>query len=300
MNASTLEPIVDADRRKRTFPGSVLAARRQAARTGVGVVLPAVLLLVLVFVVPVIALLLRSVLEPEPGIGNYVEFFSSSSYRRILGNTFLVASVVTFVTLAIGFPVAWLLAILPGRWSALLFAIVVLSMWTNLLARTYAWMVLLQNTGLINRVLRSLGLIDQPLPLIKNLTGVTIGMVYIMLPFMVLPLYATIRTIDPAILQAASLCGASRWQVFHRVFLPLCRSGVAAGALMVFVMALGYFVTPALLGGTSNMMLAELIAQLVQSLLKWGLGGAAALVLLLIALAIYALQVRLVGTRVLA
>jgi putative spermidine/putrescine transport system permease protein len=265
------------------------------AGSGFGFTLPALTLLVLFFALPVLALLLRSVLEPEPGLQNYRELFGSATYARVFFNTFLVSAVVTAVTLAIGFPVAWLLAILPGRWSSVLFGIVLLSMWTNLLARTYAWMVLLQRTGAINKLLLGMGLIDRPLPLVNNLVGVTIGMTYIMLPFVIMPLHATFRTIDPAILQAASLCGAGRWQAFRRVLVPLALPGVAAGGLMVFVMSLGYFVTPALLGGTSNMMLAELIAQLVQSLLNWGLGGAAAFVLLVVTMAIYALQLRYLG-----
>ena len=262
---------------------------------GFGLVLPGLGLLLLFFVLPVLALLLRSVLEPQPGLGNYAEFFGSTTYLKVFLNTFTVAGLVTAVTLALGFPVAWFLAIAPRRWSALLFGIVVLSMWTNLLARTYAWMVLLQRTGLINRTLINLGIISEPLALTNNLVGVTIGMTYIMLPFMILPLHAAIRTIDPAIFQAASLCGASRGQSLRRVFLPLVAPGMAAGALMVFVMSLGYFVTPSLLGGTSNMMLAELIAQLVQSLLNWGLAGAAALVLLVVTLALYAVQIRWFG-----
>lgn len=262
---------------------------------GFGLVLPGLGLLLLFFVLPVLALLLRSVLEPQPGLGNYAEFFGSTTYLKVLLSTFTVAGLVTAVTLALGFPVAWFLAVAPRRWSALLFGIVVLSMWTNLLARTYAWMVLLQRTGLINRTLIDLGLISQPLALTNNLVGVTIGMTYIMLPFMILPLHAAIRAIDPAIFQAASLCGASRGQALRRVFLPLVAPGMAAGALMVFVMSLGYFVTPSLLGGTSNMMLAELIAQLVQSLLNWGLAGAAALVLLVVTLALYAVQIRWFG-----
>ncbi|TMJ41904.1 MAG: ABC transporter permease, partial [Alphaproteobacteria bacterium] len=142
------------------------------------------------------------------------------------------------------------------------------------------------------KTLMALGIIDEPLALVNNLTGVTIGMVYIMLPFIILPLHATLRAIDPAILNAAALCGAGRWQIFRRVLLPLSAPGAAAGALMVFVMSLGYFVTPTLLGGTANMMLAGMIAQLIQSLLNWGLGGAAALILLSVTLAIYALQLR--------
>jgi len=256
---------------------------------------PALGLLLLFFVIPVAMLLVRSVLEPTPGLQNYVEVFGSSTYVRVFANTFIVAGLVTVVTLALAFPVAWFLAIAPRRWAALLFGIVILSMWTNLLARTYAWMVLLQRTGVINRTLMQLGLISEPLPLINNLVGVTIGMTYIMLPFMILPIHATIRTLDPAVLQAASLCGANRRQVFVKIFLPLVASGLAAGVLMVFVMSLGYFVTPALLGGTANMMLAELIAQLVQSLLNWGLAGAAAVVLLTVTLAIYAVQIRYFG-----
>lgn len=257
--------------------------------------LPALLFLALFFVVPVIALLLRSVLEPQPGLQNYVELLGSSTYLKVFFNTFMVSAVVTIVSLTIGFPVAWTLAIMPSRWAAIVFAILLLSMWTNLLARTYAWMVLLQRTGLINKMLMGMGLIDKPLALVNNLTGVTIGMTYIMLPFIILPLYGTIRKIDPAILQAAALCGANRWQALTRVLLPLTVPGMAAGALMVFVMSLGYFVTPALLGGTSNMMLAELIAQFVQSLVNWGMGGAAALVLLVVTLALYAVQLRFVG-----
>jgi putative spermidine/putrescine transport system permease protein len=120
-------------------------------------------------------------------------------------------------------------------------------------------------------------------------------MTYIMLPFLVMPLHATLRSIDPSTLRAAAICGAGRWQAFWRVLVPLAMPGVASGALMVFVMALGYFVTPALLGGASYMMLAELIAQLVQQLLNWGLAGAAAFVLLAVTLALYALQLRFTG-----
>lgn len=262
---------------------------------GMAAALPALVLLLLFFAVPVLALLLRSVLEPRPGLGNYVTFLGSTTYLRIFLNTFVVAGLVTVVTLALALPFAWFLAIAPKRWSQLLFGILILSMWTNLLARTYAWMVLLQQTGIINRTLMWLGIIHEPLSLIYNLTGVTIGMTYIMLPFMVLPLHATIRALDPAVFQASALCGASRWQSFRGIFLPLIYPGIAAGSLMVFVMSLGYFVTPSLLGGTSNMMLAELIAQLVQSLLNWGLAGAAAFVLLVVTLGLYTVQVRYFG-----
>lgn len=257
-----------------------------------GYVLPALLLIVFFFIVPVLMLLLRSVLEPVAGLQNYAALLGSTTYLRVFLNTFLVAGVVTIVSIVIGYPVAWLLAIMPEKWSRIVLAIIILSMWTNLLARTYAWMVLLQRTGVINKTLMALGLIDKPLALVNNLVGVTIGMTYIMLPFVILPLMGVIRSIDPAILRAAALCGAGKLQCLLRVLLPLSLPGIAAGALMVFVMSLGYFVTPALLGGTSNMMLAELVAQFVQSLVNWGMGGAAALVLLVVTLALYAVQLR--------
>ncbi|TCK84109.1 ABC transporter permease [Paraburkholderia sp. BL9I2N2] len=269
--------------------------RRRRDWRNIRLLIPGLVLLVIFFMLPVLSLLLRSVLEPTPGLHNYEQLLGSSTYLRVFGNTFLVATVVTVVTVAIGFPTAWLLAIAPRRLSSLLFSIMLLSMWTNLLARTFAWMVLLQSTGPINRMLMAIGLIHEPLPLVNNLIGVTIGMTYIMLPFLVMPLHATLRSIDPSTLRAAAVCGASRWQAFWRILVPLAMPGIASGALMVFVMALGYFVTPALLGGAQYMMLAELVAQLVQELLNWGLAGAAAFVLLAVTLSLYALQLRFTG-----
>lgn len=273
------------------------ALRRGPARRGnaLAYVAPALILIVLFFVIPVTGLMLRSLTEPQVGLQNYAELIGSGTYVRIFANTFLVAGVVTLLSVVIGYPVAWALAVMPERWSRLVFAIIILSMWTNLLARTYAWMVLLQRTGVINKTLKALGLIDQPLALVNNLVGVTIGMTYIMLPFVILPLVGVIRAIDPAILRAGALCGANSWQCFTRILLPLSLPGIAAGGLMVFVMALGYYVTPALLGGTANMMLAEMVAQFVQSLVNWGMGGAAAFVLLVVTLILYGVQLRFFG-----
>ncbi|CAN7260894.1 ABC transporter permease [Agrobacterium tumefaciens] len=275
---------------------STKARARMPIRPGnFAATLPALVLLVLFFVVPVLILLSRSITEPVFGFGNYAALLGSSTYLKIFFNTFVVSALVTVVSLVIGFPVAWALAIMPARLASIVFAILLLSMWTNLLARTYAWMVLLQRTGVVNKTLMGLGIIDQPLPLVNNLTGVTIGMTYIMLPFIIIPLYGVIRKIDPAILQAAALCGATRLQALIRILIPLAAPGMISGALMVFVMSLGYFVTPALLGGTANMMLAELIAQFVQSLVNWGMGGAAALVLLVVTLTLYAVQLKFFG-----
>lgn len=280
-----------------TIAATPAAAVGQAEPSGFAYVVPALLLVLGFFAFPVAALLLRSVTEPTLGLHNYAELFGSTTYLKIFLNTFLVSGLVTAISVVVGFPVAWMLAIMPRRWSQIVFGILILSMWTNLLARTYAWMVLLQRTGVINKTLMALGLISEPLPLVNNLVGVTIGMTYIMLPFVILPLTGIIRAIDPAILQAASLCGATRAQALRMVLLPLALPGILSGALMVFVMSLGYFVTPALLGGTANMMLAELIAQFVQSLVNWGMGAAAAFALLVITLSLYALQLRLFGSR---
>ena len=264
---------------------------------GASWLIPVLCLLLCFFMVPLAGLLLRSISDPEWGLQHYRELVGTTTYMKVMGNTFLVASVVTVITVLVGFPVAWVLAIIPARWAKLLMNVLLLSMWTNLLVRTYAWMVLLQQTGVINKLLMATGLISSPLVMVNNLIGVTIGMTYIMVPFLVLPLHATMKAIDPSTLRAAAICGASQWQAFSRVLLPLAAPGLASGALMVFVMSLGYFVTPALLGGTANMMLAELIAQLVQSLLNWGLAGAVALMLMVVTLGLYALQLRLFDSQ---
>jgi putative spermidine/putrescine transport system permease protein len=277
------------------LPARRASTRQRPSRPGGRPALPAFFFLFFLFVVPLSSLLLRSLTDPVPGFGNYAQLLTDQTYARVLFNTFAVAAVVTIVTLLLGFPVAWLLAILPTRVSRWLFAILLLSMWTNLVARTYAWLVLLQRTGVINRTLMEIGLIDRPIPLVNNLIGVTIGMTYIMLPFVIFPLQTRLAALDPAIMQVASISGARPTQIFFRVLLPLSLPGIYAGGLMVFVMALGYYVTPAMLGGTSGMMLAELIGVQVQSLLNWGLGSAAAFILLSVTLALYALYVRSVG-----
>jgi putative spermidine/putrescine transport system permease protein len=279
-----------------TLPGGAAALPRPrlAARRwrGFAPAIPGLAFLLLCFALPVLALLLRSVLEPHPGLQNYAALLSSGTYANVLENTFLVAFLVTGITALIGLPLSWFLAVAPRPWGGIVFGIVMLSMWTNLLARTYAWMVLLQDNGLINNFLLWTGLIQNPLPLFGALPGVVIGMVYIMLPFMVISLRGTFSMLDTSLFQAAALCGASRPQAFLRVMLPLIAPGLASGGLIIFVMSLGYYITPSLLGGAQDMMLAELIAQLVQTLLNWGLAGAASFLLLLITLTLYAVQIR--------
>jgi putative spermidine/putrescine transport system permease protein len=257
--------------------------------------LPALVFLIVVFVLPVCVLFLRSVTEPVPGLTNYRSLLTDGVYLEVLLNTLIVSGAVTVTTLILAYPVAWLLVIVPGRVAQAVFAVILLSMWTNLLVRTYAWLVLLQDTGAINQLLMAIGLTSAPLPLVNSLTGVIIGMTYIMLPFIILPIHATMSTLDPALMQAASVAGARPATIFFRILLPLTLPGISAGCIMVFVMSLGYYITPAMLGGVRDMMIAQLIAELIQKFLNWGLGSAAAFVLLTVTLVIYFSYVRLVG-----
>lgn len=253
----------------------------------IGPAVPGLIFLAVVFILPVFGVFLRGLTDPVLGLQNYAELLGSGNFHGILINTFLVAVLVTVFSILLGFPVAWFITIAPGRPARLILAIVLLSMWTSLLARTYAWLVLLQGSGVINKMLVAIGVFDQPIPMVNNLTGIVIGMTYIMIPFIVLPLQTSMAAIDNTVLQAASVCGAGGRTVFARVFMPLVLPGLTAGGTMVFVMSLGYYVTPALLGGASDMMLAEYIVQQVLTYLEWGIGGAAAVILLVITLAIY-------------
>lgn len=277
--------------------GSGSSTRQMGGVRSLVPAMPALVFLFVVFVAPLAILFLRSVTDPEPGIGNYAVLVTDSTYLTVLFNTIVVSIVVTATALLLSYPVAWFLVICPSRWMRIVFAIILLSMWTNLLARTYAWLVLLQNTGAINHFLMWLGVVDEPVQLVNNMIGVVVGMTYIMLPFMILPLHATISAIDPALMQAAAITGAKPWRILRSVLLPLSLPGISAGCIMVFVMSLGYYITPALLGGPSDMMIAVLIAQQIQQMLKWGLGSAAAFILLAITLVIYFLYIRFVGLK---
>jgi putative spermidine/putrescine transport system permease protein len=277
--------------------GLRLLLRKYARGGGLMLSAPALLFLSLFFAFPTLLFLWRSVSEPQWGFGNYATLLGDATYARVLANTFLLAGIVTVLAIAIGYPVAWLITIVRPGTARLVLAILLLSMWTNLLARTYAWLVLLQRSGVVNMVLLRLGVISEPLALVNNLTGVVIGMTYIMLPFAVLPLQATLASIDPTLLQAGAVCGAGPFTVFRRLLLPMSLPGIATAAVMIFVMSLGYYITPSLLGGTGNMMVAELIAEQIQSFLNWGLGSAAAMVLLGAALLVYLLFVALVERR---
>jgi putative spermidine/putrescine transport system permease protein len=216
-------------------------------------------------------------------------------FRNVLGRTLLISGVVTLVCLLLGYPVAYFIALQPpGRAAALLF-LVLLPFWTSLLVRTVAWVVLLQREGILNSLFLSLGLIDEPVRMIFNRFAVYVAMVHVLLPFMVLPLYAVMKGISPSYLRAASSLGAAPLTAFRRVYMPQTLPGVGAGCLMVFIQALGYYITPALVGGAEDQMISYFIAFYASKTVNWGMAAALSIVLLAATLALYAVYDRMVG-----
>ena len=244
--------------------------------------LPALAWLGILFVYPIGRLFYASVFTPAFSLSSYGKLLGTSVYAKVFANTFEISATVTLLALVLGYPLAFVMATAGSRASRLMLAAIIVPLWTSVLVRTYAWMVLLGRRGIVNEGLQSLGLLDAPLPLLYNRLGVTIGMVHVLLPFMVLPIYSVMKGIDVDLLKAAQNLGANRRQAFLRVYLPLSLSGLSTGCLLVFVTALGFFVTPALLGGRGDMMIAMLIDSQISQLLDWGLGAALAVVLFVI------------------
>lgn len=267
----------------------LLGLRRDGPAIAMGAV--PLLFLLLLFVYPVARLLSFSVEG-----GNFAHFekaLTDGLYVQVFLETLRIALIVAAICLVLGYPLAYGLAIASPLWATIGFAFLLLPFWTSVLVRTYAWMILLGRNGLLNRTLLDLGIIDQPLALLHNRTGVIIGMVHVLLPYMVFPIYSVMRRVDRQLLSAAEGLGASPTQAFRRVFVPLTLPGVFAGATLVFVISLGFFITPALLGGGRVMMIGVQIERLVRQFLDWGLAAAVAIILLAAALGIAALLRRL-------
>src|SRR5208282_1064191 len=262
---------------------AALAARRERALAALG--LPALLLLALIFAFPVLRLLGLSL---EGGsLEWYGKALGEGLYLEVFWITFRIAVLVTLLALLLGYPLAYFLATTTRFWTTLGFVFVILPLWTSVLVRTYAWMVLLGRNGVVNRILIDLGLAREPLPLLYNELGVVIGMVHVLIPYMVLPIYSALKRLDPSIAQAAEGLGAPASRIFLRIVLPLTLDGVFAGAILVFVLSLGFFITPALLGGGRVIMIAVLIEQQVRETLNWSFAGALSAVLLAATIAIY-------------
>ena len=218
-------------------------------------------------------------------------------YVMLFMRTFWLSLLITGLTFLLGFPVAHLLATLPMRKSNLLMILVLLPFWTSLLVRTTSWMVLLQQQGVINDLLVWIGVIDngQRLQMIYNRTGTIIAMTHILLPFMILPLYSVMRTINPSYARAARSLGATSWTTFRRIYFPQTLPGLGAGAMLVFILAVGYYITPALVGGSSGQLISNMIAMHMTDTLNWSMAAALAALLLGSVLILYWLYDRLVG-----
>ena len=231
---------------------------------------------------PLLKIFKFALFEPDFTTSHFKEIFLDPNgfYLRVFLTTFRIAATVTLLTFVIGYPMAGLLLCAHRFWQRILMVCIILPFWTSVLVRTYAWMVLLGRRGMINTLMVQLGILDQPLQLLFNTTGTIIGMTHIMLPYMIFPLYSVMRNIDPKLMSAAYTLGAKPWQAFLKVFFPLSLPGVFGGGLLVFIISLGFFITPALMGGQQDLMVAVLIEGRVMELLQWGLSAALGIVLL--------------------
>jgi putative spermidine/putrescine transport system permease protein len=260
-------------------------------------ILPALILMLVFYAYPLAEVLWISVTEPEPGLGNYERLFTSAAVQRVWVTTLRICIITTVITLICGYVVAYAISSAPPRMQRWMFLFVLLPLWISVLVRAFAWVTLLRRQGLINEALMGAGLIDEPLRLIWNEFGIAVGMVHYMIPYAVLPLYASMRDIDPRLVPAARGLGASRLEAFRRVFLPLTRPGIIAATVLVFIFSLGFYVTPAILGGGRTLMIAEYIKLQILDLIRWGLGTMMASTLLIAIILLLWVMSRIVDIR---
>jgi putative spermidine/putrescine transport system permease protein len=271
-----------------------------AGRPGAGwwwLILPAFLLLVVFYVAPILQVLAISVTEPEPGLGNYERLFTSGAVQRVIVTTLRICLITTVLALLLGYAIAYAITLASPRARGWWILAVLVPLWISVLVRAFAWVTLLRRQGLVNNTLMEVGIISEPLPLVWNEFGIVVGMVHYMVPFAVLPMLASMREIDPRLLAAARGLGGSRGQVFRRVFLPLSMPGVIAAAVLVFIFTLGFYITPAILGGGKTLMVAEWIGLQILDLIRWGLGTMMATMLVVAILVTLAVFSRIVDLR---
>lgn len=282
-------------------------SRRAANRDGrLALILlaPALVLVGLLLLVPLGWLAFQSI-RSDGGftLAHYARFLNDSAYWRSFLQTFRIAFLVTLACVILGYPVAYLAAKLKNPWSVVVLALVVLPFWTSVLVRAYAWMILLQRTGLINSLLMSSGLISSPLPLVNNEFGVVMATTHILLPFVILPLYATMQKIPPELSMAGASLGATPFRVFMQVFLPLSLPGLIAGMVLVFVLTLGFYITPELLGGGRTYMVSMLVNLNINVYHEWGAASSISVVLVACVFLIFRIVSRIIpferimGTR---
>jgi putative spermidine/putrescine transport system permease protein len=263
--------------------------------------LPALAVLVFMFVLPLALFFVRSFTEFDGTTGEFIDqardLLLSQAYLTALGTTNWISLIVTVTTLLIGYPIAYYLTTGTGIGVRIVVLSIVLPYFTSIIVRTFSWMVLLGEHGLVNDILLAAGLIGAPLPLMYDRLGVLIGMSYVLLPYMVLTLYAAMRAIDPALLRAAAGLGASGFYTFRRVYLPLSLHGVLSGALIVYILSIGFFITPALMGGQHDIMIAMLIDRALEVAVDWPSAALMSLTLLVVTLALYAIYYRVTDIR---
>lgn len=249
-------------------------ARRYSRLASAALLTPFLALLAIAFLVPLGVLLHESLFVPEPTVRHYAKVFDDPVYLRVLWRTIRISAIVTLATLVLAYPLALVMTRSKGAVLALLVACVLLPLWTSVLVRTYAWTVILQRNGIVNQVLQELGWTSGPIRLLYTEGAVAFAMAHVLLPFMVLPIWSALRNIPDDYARAAAMMGASPLRAFIEVIWPLSRPGVASGCLMVFLLSMGFFVTPALIGGPQQMMVATLVSQQVRELLNWPFAGA--------------------------
>ncbi|RAI58970.1 ABC transporter permease [Roseicella frigidaeris] len=259
--------------------------------------LPAFLLMTVLYLAPILQVLAISVTEPAPGLGNYERLLTSPGLQRVIGTTLRICLITTLVSLLLGYALSYVIALASPRARRWWLLGVLLPLWISVLVRAFAWVTLLRRQGLVNEGLLSLGLIEAPLPLVWNEFGIVVGMVHYMVPYAVLPMLAAMREIDPRLLAAARGLGASRGTAFRRVFLPLSAPGLVAAGLLVFIVSLGFYITPAILGGGKTLMAAEWIKLQILDLVRWGMGAMLATMLVVTILTLLGVFSRLLDLR---
>jgi ABC-type spermidine/putrescine transport system permease subunit I len=270
------------------------AFMQRASSPTVWLVAPLLLVMAVGFDLPLMVMLGQSFVDATGfTLARFREVFEASAYLKVLASTFRIALITTAVCVLIGYPLAYWLRRLPMRWQVVALALVVIPFWISILVRTYAWIVVLGNAGIVNRALLALGLVESPVSFLYNELGVIIGTVNVLLPFLVLPLFAAMLKIDEQLLRAAESLGASPWTVFWKIFFPLSVPALAAGGVLVFILTLGFFITPAVLGGGRVPMIANMLDLFVNQMPNWDLASAISAVLLVVTLALFALYLRL-------
>jgi putative spermidine/putrescine transport system permease protein len=256
---------------------------------------PALLVIVLLVVLPVGWLAWQSVYHDGFTLENYRRILNEDIYWRSFLLTFEISLLVTLLALLLGYPIAFAASSVSKGWSIFILALVILPFWTSVLVRAYAWLTLLQRTGVINRFLQFIGAVDEPLALAHNTFGTVVATLHILLPFMVLPLYVTMQKIPHDLMQAGASLGGSPLHNFWRIFLPLSLPGVLAGTTLVFVLSLGFYITPELLGGGRTIMVSMLVSRNVELYDQWGAASAVGVVLLVFVFAIFLLVSRFIS-----